>query len=230
MSLILDALQRSEQESEYNSQAPGLHTRHDPAGSIQSGSGYLWMAVIILLLLLMLTIAGWLWWAEPSVVVEPIPVPVHVPVPDSSAVAESLTDSAPVVRLRANDSAQVAALYKQVSPEKQVEEVPPAMDIDVITKLAQAEQRLVPAAPHPTPLIADLPQRIKDQIPSIFFRKHDWSTQPADSSVHLNSGVFKVGDTVAPGLRLVEILPDSIVLDYRGEEFRLRALNSWVNL
>jgi len=31
-------------------------------------------------------------------------------------------------------------------------------------------------------------------------------------------------------MRVEEILSDSVVLDYRGTQFRLRALNSWVNL
>ena len=228
MSIILDALQRSEQESENNIQAPGLHTRHDSAGRTRSWRGYLWLALIILLLLLMLTAGGWLLRdsvgpsrpAVPTAVVESVPAPVHAPVPESAA----------VVTLPASDSAEVAALYQQTSPKEQDEKTQPAMDIEVITNLAQAELKLAPAAPHPTPLIADLPQRIKDQIPSVFFRKHDWSPQSAGSSVQLNSGVFKAGDMVAPGLRLVEILPDSIVLDFRGEVFRLRALNSWVNL
>ena len=46
----------------------------------------------------------------------------------------------------------------------------------------------------------------------------------------LNSKSVKVGGNVAPGVKLDEILPDSVVLDYRGTQFRLRALNSWINL
>jgi hypothetical protein len=46
----------------------------------------------------------------------------------------------------------------------------------------------------------------------------------------INGKTWREGDLVKPGLRLMEILEDSIVLDYRGTEFRLRSLNSWVNL
>ena len=46
----------------------------------------------------------------------------------------------------------------------------------------------------------------------------------------LNSKSVKVGGNVAPGVEVDEILPDSVVLDYRGTQFRLRALNSWINL
>ena len=41
---------------------------------------------------------------------------------------------------------------------------------------------------------------------------------------------LRVGGMVAPGVKLVEILPDSVVLSHDGREFRLRALNSWINL
>jgi hypothetical protein len=48
--------------------------------------------------------------------------------------------------------------------------------------------------------------------------------------VVLNGKKVKEGERLAGGIRLDEILPDSIVLSYKGQQFRLRALNSWVNL
>jgi hypothetical protein len=48
--------------------------------------------------------------------------------------------------------------------------------------------------------------------------------------VVLNGKELRPGGQPASGVKVVEILPDSVVLDYRGTEFRLRALNSWVNL
>jgi hypothetical protein len=48
--------------------------------------------------------------------------------------------------------------------------------------------------------------------------------------VVLNGKELKVGGSPASGVKVEEILPDSVVLNYRGTEFRLRALNSWVNL
>jgi hypothetical protein len=83
---------------------------------------------------------------------------------------------------------------------------------------------------HEAPFIVDLRQSVKDQIPSIFYSAHNWASNPAQRSVILNGEVRRAGEQVKPGLRLVEILEDSIVLDFRGTEFRLRSLNSWVNL
>mgnify|MGYP003845772661 FL=1 len=50
------------------------------------------------------------------------------------------------------------------------------------------------------------------------------------SSVTLNGKAVKLGGSPLAGLKVDEILPDSVILTYRGTQFRLRALNSWVNL
>ena len=78
--------------------------------------------------------------------------------------------------------------------------------------------------------ITYLRQSQKDEIPSIFYSQHNWSSDPAERSVVLNGQERREGQQVKPGLRLVEILESSIVLNFNGTEFQLRSLNSWVNL
>jgi hypothetical protein len=110
-----------------------------------------------------------------------------------------------------------------------------ALDVEALARAAQkALNERAPAEPlvteHSIPLIVDLNQNTKDAIPSLFFSSHRWTSQPSDREVVINNKTWREGDLVKPGLRLKEILKDSIVLDYRGTEFRLRSLNSWVNL
>ena len=81
-----------------------------------------------------------------------------------------------------------------------------------------------------TPFLTELSQRTKDEIPTIYYQRHDYSGDSSRSSVVLNGETVRVGGSPAPGVRVDEILPDSVVLDYRGTQFRLRALNSWINL
>jgi len=83
---------------------------------------------------------------------------------------------------------------------------------------------------HAAPDISELSQREKDQIPSVFYNSHFWASNPRERSVVLNGQSYREGDQVKSGLKLVEILEDSIVLSYQGTEFQLRSLNSWVNL
>ena len=142
------------------------------------------------------------------------------------------------------DSA-VAALYQRRTAEigaggPEVEEpavdaaaalqAEPAIDIEAVADAARAELGTVGLDEHPAPFIASVPQSLKDQIPSTFYRRHDWSADVASRRVNLNGEEMAEGDQVAQGLRLLEILPDSCVLDFQGEQFRLKALNSWINL
>ncbi|MCY4427645.1 MAG: general secretion pathway protein GspB [Halieaceae bacterium] len=141
---------------------------------------------------------------------------------------------------------QIASLYQQSLASADSEQEPasprapaepdssglPAaqgLDVEAITRAARQRLAVEPVAAHPTPLLVDLPTVVKDEIPTIFFRQHDWSAQESTRSVNLNGKVFREGDQVAPDLQLLEIHRDFILMDFQGNEFRLRALNSWVN-
>lgn len=122
-----------------------------------------------------------------------------------------------------------AASVNQVAPEEAVEEE--AVDIEKMVALARDGLENARLAEHPAPFIADLSQRTKDDIPTIFYQRHDYRGDASASSVVvLNGKELRVGGRPATGVKVEEILPDSVVLSYQGTEFRLRALNSWVNL
>jgi hypothetical protein len=104
------------------------------------------------------------------------------------------------------------------------------VDIDKILMLAQQEAENVGLDDHPVPLLASLSQSSKDAIPTIYYQQHDFSSDSARSEVVLNGKPVRAGGSPMPGLTVEEILPDSVVLNYKGTQFRLRALNSWVNL
>ena len=83
-------------------------------------------------------------------------------------------------------------------------------------------------APHPTPLLAELSQQFRNEVPTLMYLRHDYN--PAGTStVLLNGDTLRVGGRTR-GVEVLEILPDSIVCRFQGTDFRLRALNSWVNL
>ena len=73
-------------------------------------------------------------------------------------------------------------------------------------------------------------QRTKDGIPTVYYQRHEYSGRPGQSRVVLNGKSLKKGGSPVAGMKVEEILPDSVVLSYGGTQFRLRALNSWVNL
>ena len=61
----------------------------------------------------------------------------------------------------------------------------------------------------------------------MIYSVHDWAGE--NSRVVLNGEAMQAGDRRG-GFTVLEILADSVVLSWGGTEFRLRALNSWVNL
>ncbi len=79
------------------------------------------------------------------------------------------------------------------------------------------------------PLITERSTQFQRSIPSIDYEVHAYSGQQGSGFVKLNGKIHKVGAQIAPGLRLIAILDNSVVLDMKGIQFRLPALNSWVN-
>ncbi|MDX1734904.1 MAG: general secretion pathway protein GspB, partial [Halioglobus sp.] len=114
------------------------------------------------------------------------------------------------------------------APAAAVQEDP--VDIEDMLRRAREEMENARLVEHPAPFLASLSQVTKDAIPTVLYQRHDYSGEPGRSTVILNSKTLREGGDAAPGMKVREILPDSVVLDYRGTVFRLRALNSWVNL
>jgi len=156
--------------------------------------------------------------------------------PDNAAVAALYdTPSAPrdgaVGTVNTSTSAQTArASDAQAASAGAASETIEPVDIEALLVRAEQEVAQSRLSEHPAPFLEQLSQQKKDQIPTLMYSRHDYSSQASQSSVLINGKTVKVGATVAPGVKLDEILPDSSVFSFRGDLFRLVALNSWVNL
>lgn len=155
--------------------------------------------------------------------------------PDVAALYRTPEASAPAGARASSVSRQQPPAREKAQAEGPRAVEQPRLDVNALTEAANnglAERRAADEAviEHEAPFIVDLRQTVKDQIPSIFYSAHNWATNPAQRSVVLNGKLRRAGQQIKPGLKLVEILEGSIVLDFKGTEFRLRSLNSWVNL
>lgn len=104
------------------------------------------------------------------------------------------------------------------------------VDIEEILLRAKEEMNQGDLVEHPAPFLVDLSQRTKDEIPTIMYQRHNYGGDSSRSSVVLNGKTLRAGGNAASGVTVDEILSDSVILSFRGTQFRLRALNSWVNL
>ncbi len=158
--------------------------------------------------------------AEIKTAVETEIVPVDTPDP---VIAQLYRDKDKLQAPVAVAPASNESLNKEAAEEE-------VIDIESVLERAQREIENANLIEHPAPFLTALSQRAKDEIPTIYYQKHDYSSEAGVSSVTLNGKAVKLGGSPLSGLKVDEILPDSVILTYRGTQFRLRALNSWVNL
>lgn len=161
----------------------------------------------------------------------PEPAPAVTPAPAQLPPAMAGTEA----------GAEVAALYQKPTVTETpaeaasvvVAEAAPATEepLDIASLVTAAEQALEDGrlAEHPAPFLADLSQQRKDAVPTLMYLQHDYRAA-GGSTVTINGQQAGAGQTVGRGVKIDEILPDSVVLSHAGQQFRLRALNSWVNL
>ena len=98
---------------------------------------------------------------------------------------------------------------------------------EVMERLARDAGEVV-LTPHPTPLLEALTQQQKDRVPTIIYTAHQFGANDS-TFVELNGSRLREGES-REGIRVVEILADSVILSVSDTQFRLKALNSWVNL
>jgi general secretion pathway protein B len=106
--------------------------------------------------------------------------------------------------------------------------IAPSVDLAKAMEKAARELGESTLTPHPVPLLESLSQQQKDRIPTIVYTNHDYRAQGA-STVELTGKRLGDGQRTG-GVVVEEILSDSVILSLQGTRFRLKALNTWVNL
>ncbi|TGD71895.1 hypothetical protein E4634_17445 [Mangrovimicrobium sediminis] len=149
--------------------------------------------------------------------------------PDGDA-AQTATAKKPVQPTAKPQPAATARTEPASRPQPAPTASEEGVDIDALVRRAQAEIANAELAAHPAPFVGSLSQQTKDAIPTLLYSAHDYSGKQGQSSVVINGRQLRVGGSPATGIKVDEILPDSVVLSFQGKQFRLRALNSWVNL
>ena len=116
------------------------------------------------------------------------------------------------------DSAEAEKSKSQRLPTPTVAPAPPPSWVRNNTS-QRAQQPPPPSEPVQSYL--GLPESFRSRLPKLDMNAHVFSTNPARSFVLINSKRYRIGDYLAEGPELVDILPDGAVLKYRGETFML---------
>ncbi len=142
----------------------------------------------------------------------------------------------------------IATLYRQAqapeetaSAENIAQSTPPSpepgggqlKDTPVETPEAPSENLAEPASAPPPAVTAirDLSWSLQQEIPSLNYQAHQYRDEPGQAStVTINQREYRVGDPITPDLRVERIDEDGVVLSFKGQSFKLQALNSWINM
>ena len=200
MSLILDALRKSERVRHQSL------TGQLSAGETPAGPGRLpvpWVTLIGAILVVNALLLFFFW-----------PRPAPAPAPAAVVPAPTAQQSyRPSVRPLAQETDDVVTPQAPAQPNVTAQALP-----------APAPQpvQIAPAANAPQG-IDSLPPELRSALPALHMDVHGYATRPADRFVVINLKQYHIGDAVAEGLTLKDIVPQGAVLDYRGTVFLLPA-------
>ena len=234
MSYILDALKRADAERERERGAvPGLQSRHMPTPTIQAAHGMrnrVWLAAAAAALALGGIAAGLWFWQTPAVrlaAVEPAVQQAPTPAPPS---APAPAVAPPPIRAPAPPAAP-KPVAKPMAPAPASGTQPPPR-----SKLGPAAGTAEPLATAPAvtasiplpatraaavPLLGELPEDIRRQMPPLAISGAVYSKNPGQRLLLVNNQVVTQGSLAAPEVTLEEIQAKGSVFNFRGTRFRV---------
>ncbi|MGH8363657.1 MAG: general secretion pathway protein GspB [Gammaproteobacteria bacterium] len=223
MSLILDALRKSERTRQQN--LSGRVSAAD-APPVRARIPVPWATLVGMLLVVNVVALAIIFWNSRDQRSAPVPM-AAVPAP---APAVPAPDYRPAVRSLAAEAAATS-------------NAPAPMAANPATALAAASVATPPARANPAPASAQsanssgssstdlsantpppldtLPLAFQQSLPPLHLDVHGYAAKPADRFVVINMQRYQAGDTLQQGPKVVRIVPNGVVLEYHGQEFLL---------
>ena len=203
MSYILDALQRAETERERGN-VPGLNAHPTGPSAIPAGLSSRKRAVMATAAAAVLGAAAaalWSWRA-----------PVAVPIEDTARQALTTPTAVPLPAVPLSPTEVTAApVARVVAPKPALAPQPP------IEKAAVAAS----GVETPVPLLTELPQDLRQQIPALTVSGTVYSDNPSQRLLLVNGQVLSQGSLAAPDLTLERIGAKGSEFSFRGTRFRV---------
>jgi general secretion pathway protein B len=100
----------------------------------------------------------------------------------------------------------------------------PSLDVDLLDLKEfslEEEPAAKPEKPELVPMLDNLPNHIKEELPELSISFHAFNRAPRSRLVSINGRILREGQSVAEGLILEEITPKGVVLSYQGTRFRV---------
>ena len=222
MSLILDALKKSEQQRQ-REKAPSLQSIHQPVPVVLRRSTRPWWALGVCIVVGNLAFFGyWLWrqqnpvsgTASPApVATQPAPATAKAAAPAAAQPGEGA--SAETARPAAGGGAERVAQPESAQPE-----------FTRISPHTEAESEPAETS-QPIEEIGELPEKVRNDLPAMTFSFHIYSENPEQRTIIINDRRMREGDDISPGLRLQGITKDGVILLFEHHRIHISVLSEW---
>jgi len=221
MSYILDALKKSDRERNQG-EVPGLASIHDPYpySPEQQSSGqwkkYL-LAAITVILLIPTSASFWYFQKESSRSAE------------KNFTNNKQLDTVTVEKKATEDSPEIkAAETEQKHPPtpvslKRTQEkiIIPYQEAPLPEQQATVIQPPARSGSADIPALENLPASLREGIPELHFAGHTYADDPARRMIIINNKIVREGEKAGNSLRLVEITWTGVIMNYRGQLFKI---------
>src|SRR5450830_898523 len=207
MSYILEALKKSQAERQLG-ELPSIHAPqlplHHAHGVADNKHLPVWLALGAASLAVLAALLWWRPWQQPApaAVSVPVPAPASVPVPVIVAPAPV---SVPVMPAPVK-----AAPVPESKPQPQ-----PVAKVETAASASAPAEEVIPG-------LRDLPEPIRQQIPSIVLGGYIYSKNPEDRLLLIDKVLRHEGEELAPGLVLEKLQPKAAIFNFKGYRYKMQ--------
>jgi general secretion pathway protein B len=215
VSYILDALRKSELRRRLGAD-PVYH-----AGGPQISRVGTWMAVAAIVGgIVLVGSGGVVWWQRAASVGDAVSAPTAVTTEAAAAATadtrapDTDAESASATPLPAADTAggRKVSKARPLAAPGATDNTPVAGDLSVAAQTIDAED---------VPFLRNMPAEFQQELPPLVVNIHVYTPDESQRILYINNRQYRRGDEVDGGILVEEIVPDGVVLRYRGQHFKL---------
>ena len=70
--------------------------------------------------------------------------------------------------------------------------------------------------------VSELPEPVSKGLPSFIISTHIYSTEPVERLASINGNIGREGQEIIPGIFLISVLPDGVILKHQGYRFMVK--------
>lgn len=203
MSLILEALKKSEQQRQ-REKAPSLQSIHQAASIPPKKSTQPWWLIAVFIVVCNFAFFGYWFWQQQR---NTVPVQAaQTAAPAQSSFPENNPAQTPPIQ---QSTQEAQPEFTQISPRATTAQ--PAVS-DVSQRVYE---------------INELPDNVRNNLPAMTFSFHVYSENPEQRTIIINDRRVREGEEVKPGLRLQVITQDGVILLFEQHRIHISVLSDW---